>query len=450
MFNPGQLNETISIAWKRLSCRTVFLAMREYFTKIFECRLQLESARVRAIPLDAFPSAEISANRVDEHFAIYFSREMYKFGNGVDDYPDTFAGQSILPSRRPLVFLTRKKTPRHSRCRFLVPIGIDANHLTREGMEEIAARTHERNVENPPSNHQLYLCRFVIESNDDVFLLYTALKKSNQFSFTRLHLQESFNVNSPLTCCFLRGMIQAMADTSWNGRDFNAHMNFADMCDTVGQIHIYGMYNWSHLFYNDGLRYKTWMRNLSKRFSLSFFKTVPDWEDRTYLQEWLRQLKLKTCKDLLVKATDDLDWDGIGELLLYSKRNNTHEAVNTDIDPRQRRTNITLFKQNPNQIRILDGMIMKCRQKSDWRACLSYARINGIVTPLLLESMMKLRIRWCYHERKLLEERYDTNLVSRRIDVMQEMHHDATEDGNTLKQLMELGESEYIRTKLAL
>jgi hypothetical protein len=113
MFNPERDDEhKIYSTWTRHSCRTVFLTMREYFRKISDCRINLEENEPQLIPGDAFPQFEVTESRVDDHFVAYFIREMYKVGNDVDHYPNTFNGEIIDRLGSPVVFLTRKKLPK--------------------------------------------------------------------------------------------------------------------------------------------------------------------------------------------------------------------------------------------------------------------------------------------------------------------------------------------------
>jgi hypothetical protein len=226
-----------------------------------------------------------------------------------------------------------------------------------------------------------------------------------------------------------------MAEESIIGRDFNRPSNSVAIWEDIGNYPLLDELCYRDLFFHEITKTTSpvhhHMRNYSNFFLVGFHGKIIDWNEKTYFGEWFRVLHgaNPSYANLMRKCTNDLDLTKLGKLFLYSKDHQFEPA------PAELHVRFGLEKNRVTECNSLDSSLMECDSSARWVKCLHHVRTFGVVSPLLLQCIMKARISWCYTIKELTQTAFLENqkdLTMKTIQKMKTHYYDKRTDYDSM------------------
>jgi hypothetical protein len=486
MFNPdlGSSGGTRTNSWKHNSGRIVYMMLHQYIDHIRLERKRLEETTSTTIRNDSFPLNAIEKNRIMESIVMYYirkTRSNWFFQNRRDGllmrYPNTFDGNSINLEERSVIMFTRKTTARVNRCRLMVWIDIDPNHLTPSGQRRLRDQARDASITINQG-----VCDFLVEHEDEVSATLMKFGKNPKyFNYQYICIQITSGSNNILSYFFIRAWLGILARKSRNGRDFRitSGVTVADL-EEIADIKIWGEYRFRDLFYRGHAGKPfiqspcgNFLNNSSKKFFANFAKNITCWGNNSYFDEWDKTFDNKGAlkrhrghvdsvddisdtrdpspmkyKRMLHRAMSDfsrVELEGLSSLLLYAKKKNTTTAPRSNEVPL---IEVPLLKTNIEERLELDRRLRECTSRRHWVFCIDFVRKHGILTELFLETLVKTRIRFVYLEKALIAECNHEN-AARRTKLLENFYPEMTINEVTIKRILEDGQVEFVERSRA-
>jgi hypothetical protein len=434
MFNPGNGLDSCLPAWKRHACRMVYFELMSYVRKLIDVRDQLVVNH--RVPGTAFNIDSLEERFFRYTFASYFSRHSYVRTDDGDGYPNTLAGELLNYECQPVVVVTRKKSPRYGRCRFVRPVNMDANVLITErnnllaGVGAEAAHTIETIDGNAPGDANNQVTDLILLRPVGWKEVHEKLKLNNNFSFISVCLRDVAKGTSALAFLFLRGYIKYLADKSNAGRNWDTSTGAGSaVWNAIGSLKIYGDYSYRDLFYrNEPFLFKDHMKNFGRLFEVDFWARSSRMEEIGFFAAWIEALSCNKRKaayvDVFMKTTNDLDLNRLGQLICFSRIKVDGVCINRHVaPPPEMHVIVTLEKQDPVNAATMDRKIRRCNSRPMWNDCITHCKDYGCLTNLFLSSVMKLRILWCVQYRKLVDLVDNDDLCELTAEEMRQMYY---------------------------
>jgi hypothetical protein len=319
MFYPGTGPNDCSKAWKRHACRRTFCSFMAFMNKLRDVRDRLEE-----VNLDSFPDTLLTEKMLRLSIAQYFAREFYH-PEGSHPYPDSYAGDRFNHHLQPIVFHTRKASPRCHKSRFVREVRIDANELKMIilGKSDESQSNYAANIHRIP----MYVLVQPIGYDD---VLKSCLHNSNRFNFGKCCLSGTNQVGfiSPYAVIFIRAFIVNLIEMSMEGREFSKTTgNVGISFQRIGSFSIFGAYALRHVFnYDNKKTFVQQMKNYGKLFHVNFWNdpsVAREVRGDNYFEKWLEYLSSRSESATYMKclrvAIDDLDLIRVGNLIFFRK-----------------------------------------------------------------------------------------------------------------------------------
>jgi hypothetical protein len=299
MFNPSTGIEACEAAWKRHACRKIYFDMMGYLNRIHEIRTNLDSDVTVVVPATAYKSDLFTQKSLIMGFCSFFVRNSYIRDDG-GAYPNPAYGQQFQYQCQPVVFVTRRRGPRHGKCRFLRPVHLDANVLT----NEINHRNGRLGIAmnggfDFATGFGVIDC--VVHRPEHYAELAHRYDIDRRLSFAQCFVKEKPEKMNLMAIIFIRGYIKYLCDISCAGRDFLSPMgNIQPMFDVLGAHVIVGNYTIRDLYYKYCSDYYGSVKNYGKMFEINFFNEIKDWTNVTYFGAWFSCLTSKGTKKKVI------------------------------------------------------------------------------------------------------------------------------------------------------
>jgi hypothetical protein len=445
MFNPGSGIDDCDRAWSRLACRKVYYDFFSYISKIRETRYEIEEApNAQASTENSYPVDILSDQSIRTIFASYFVRSTYSVEEG-ENYPNSFEGDAMDYRKQPIVFVTKKRTPRHAFCQFTRPVHIDANRILADNNARISGRVNNNDLDDEESDQLNFLGGIVDFVAHQPIDYEQVCKKHNianqQFSFVTCCLKKPLDRTSPIACIYIRAYLMTISEMICEGSyDETQAGNTLAMYARIGSIPIFQSYTIRDIYHRDNdTKFNDCMKNYGNHFFISFYKTNANnqWGNPPYFGAWFETLKNKNNKQnylaILKLSINDLDIAKLGRLIIWAMANNGRIPDNS------MRVPIAMQKRNKVEVTKLDFYLEKCTTLQGWTAVLNFVRSNGVISDAFLRAVINCRIRWCDLIKKMVvasnrQTPADNILVKEIIEKLKTIHYNKNVDVAVLER----------------
>lgn len=467
MIGPLNSFDQANSAWLKSSMRCAMYdifrklnKLGKYRTEIFEAGIT--NRHIQKLLADFVEKKMIIEKHVltADHFKLAFAR--YFFIETVTDC----GGEPVLDGELngiqgvdepllPIIVVTRDKGPRQGYCKFGRKVSLDPRLMCltynpRE-LKRILERDHfgtgreEEDVSMgilsilaQPENYVETMGRFSLDSGSFNIVQKAFSGRDNQ-SITRI--------------IFIRAYIHVLSRDSKNGRQWGQCDGQSQyMYNEIGKITLYNAYTFQDLWYRHRVDSKKGdeYKNLGSQFHCAWHNKLfkqrrpgPN-ENYPFIQQWINFLRSKNKPNhaiILEKAVSDIvaanGMRDLNSLIMHSfffpKQKVACKDFGEIIPMKVMNGHDSQINQHARQI---DHQLSVCRSRGQWEHIINYVLETGILTDMLLEAIMKVRILWCYIIIELCSPRMTMEKSEKRKAFLLNIHYNHLENyDERLRQL---------------